>query len=63
MKPQGKKLKNVPKAESRSFLPCSEDVIRGSALGFEGSNTPTPILLETLAKLIVEVYFYDRDNH
>ena len=31
---QGKGLNNVPKAESRSLLPCSNDIMCGSALGY-----------------------------
>lgn len=62
MKPQGKRLNNVPKAEPRSLLPCSTDVIRGSALGFKGQEPHMQALLEQLAELIVQVYLYDRND-
>jgi hypothetical protein len=63
MTSQGKKRINVPKAEPLSFLPCSNDVNRGSALGFNNQEPHTQVLLETLAELIVEVYFYDQQAH
>ncbi|HJP64207.1 MAG TPA: hypothetical protein VJ844_12250 [Mucilaginibacter sp.] len=63
MKPQGKKPIDVPKAEPRGFLPCSNDVNRGSALGFKNQESHTDLLLETLAELIVEVYFHERNKN
>jgi hypothetical protein len=62
MEPQGKRLNNVPKAESRSLLPCSTDVMRGSALGFPGQEPPVDVLLDQLAELIVAVYFYEKQQ-
>ena len=59
--PQGKKLYNVPKAEPRSFLPCSNDVNFGSALGFE-DEASTELLINELAEMIVEAYFYQKEN-
>jgi hypothetical protein len=60
MEPLGKRISNVSKAEPRSLLPSSTDVTRGSALGFGNQEPPVTILLETLAALIVEVYFHDK---
>lgn len=62
MEPQGKKQINVPKAEPRVFLPCSNDVNRGSALGSTEEEPPVEVLIDRLAQLIVEVYFYDHNN-
>ena len=59
MIPQGKKQINVPKAEPRSFLPCSNDVNRGSALGFSNNEPTTEALLDTLAEIIVEAFFHE----
>jgi hypothetical protein len=60
--PQGKRISNVPKVEPRSLLPCSTDVTRGSTLGFYDEEPPTEILIETLAELIVEAFFYERNK-
>jgi len=63
MKSQGKRqINNVPEAELRSLLPCSTDVMRGSALGFEAQEPHTQILIEQLAELIVQVYLHEKDD-
>jgi hypothetical protein len=61
MESQGKRIENVPIAEPRSLLPCSTDVLRGSALGFAGQE-PVEELLDQLAELIVQVYFYEKQH-
>ncbi len=57
MKSQGKRQSNVPKAEPRSLLPCSNDVTRGSALDYTNQEPPVEVLLETLAEIVVETFF------
>jgi hypothetical protein len=61
IEPQGKRIHNVPKVEPRGLLPCSTDVTRGSAFGFN-QEPPVEMLIDQLAALIVEVYFYDKNN-
>lgn len=64
MKKQGKRqLNNVLKVEPRSLLPCSTDVMRGSALGLGNREILTEVLIAQLAELIVQAYFYDRNNN
>ena len=61
MKTLGKKESNVSKAEPRSLLPSGTDVARGSAL--ECENEPaSELLINELAQLIVEAYFYHKNN-
>lgn len=62
IEPQGKRIENVPIAEPRSLLPCSTDVLRGSALGFTEHEPPVEVLLDQLAELIVEAYFYEKQH-
>ena len=52
---------NVPKAEPRSFLPSSEDVNRGSALGFD-TEISNEVLMNELAEMIVVAYFHYKNN-
>jgi len=58
--PQGKKLINVPKAEPRSFLPCSNDVNRGSALGFKDKEPTVEMLINALSEIIVDAYVFSK---
>jgi hypothetical protein len=53
---------NVPKAEPCSLLCSNNDVMHGSAFGFEGQEPQTQILLEQLAELIVEAFFDEQNN-
>ena len=65
MKKLGKRVQeNIvePNEEQRVLLPSSRDTIRCSSLGFDNQEPHTHLLLETLAELIVEVYFHDRNN-
>ena len=59
--PQHNRQNNVPKAEPRSLLCCNTDVNRGSALGSE-DEASTELLINELANMIVEAYFYHKDN-
>lgn len=60
MKTLDNELNNVPEAEPRSSLSSNSDVTRGSALGH--TDAATEILLDQLAELIVEAYFYEQNN-
>ncbi|MDB5009194.1 MAG: hypothetical protein JWP45_3587 [Mucilaginibacter sp.] len=64
MKKLGKRVQNniEPNEEQRALLPSSREHNRCSSLGFPNQELHTQILLETLAELIVEVYFYDRNK-
>ncbi len=53
---------NVPKAEPCSLLCSNTDVMHGSAFGLIDKEPPIESLLEQLAEIIIEVYFYDRNN-
>ena len=63
IEPQGKREINVPKAESRSLLPCSIDVMRDSALGLINEDPSIEVLLDQLAEILVEAYFYEERNN
>ncbi|MEO6333071.1 MAG: hypothetical protein ABIO57_02805 [Candidatus Paceibacterota bacterium] len=54
---------NVPKAEPRGLLCSNNDVMRGSALGLTGQEPPIEILLDQLAEILVEAYFYEKRNN
>jgi len=56
---QGKGINNVPKAEPRSLLPCSTDVMRGSAFGLS-QEPPVEILLDQFAEILVAAYFHEK---
>ena len=60
MKTLGKRISNVPKAESRSLLPSSTDVTRDSALDLTANEPPIDVLLDRLAEILVEAYLYEK---
>jgi hypothetical protein len=65
MKKLGKRVQeNIiePNEEQRALLPSSRDTSRCSSLGFNNQEPHTNILLETLAEIIVEVYFHEQNN-
>jgi len=53
---------NVPKAEPCSLLSSNNDVTHGSAFGFS-QEPPVEILLDQLAAILVEAYFYEKRNN
>jgi hypothetical protein len=63
MEPLDNGLKdNIPKAEPCSLLSSNTDVIHGSAFGFN-QEPPIEALLDELAAIIVEAYFYDKRHN
>jgi len=53
---------NLPKAEQSSLLSSNVEVIDCSALGFKEHEPAIEELVDQLAELIVEVYFYEQAN-
>jgi len=51
-----------PNEEQRALLPSSGEQNRCSSLGSNNQEAHTQILLETLAELILEAFFHER-NH
>jgi hypothetical protein len=62
MKKLDNESNNVPGAEPRGSLSSNDDVMRGSALGFGNAEPPVEILLDQLAEILVEAYFYEKRN-
>ena len=52
---------NLPEAEQSSLLSSNMEVMDCSALGFN-QEPPVEVLLEQLAELIVEAYFYEQQH-
>jgi len=53
---------NLPKAEQSTLLSSNMEVMDCSALGFTEHEPPVEDLLDQLAELIVEVYFYEKQH-
>jgi hypothetical protein len=53
---------NVPKAEQSCLLSSNNGVSDCSALGFEYQEPPIEVLLDQLAEILVEAYFYEKRN-
>lgn len=60
MKKLGKRISNVSKAESRSLLPSSTDVTRGSALGFTDNEPSVEKLIDALSEMIIDAYVFSK---
>jgi len=54
---------NLPKAEQSSLLSSNMEVMDCSALGVNEQEPPTDILLDQLAAIIVEAYFYEKQHN
>ena len=62
MKKLGKGQNNVPKAEPRSLLPSSKDVMRGSALGFIEKEPSIEMLIAALSEIIIDAYVFSKQT-
>jgi len=54
---------NTPKAEQSSLLCSNSGVSDCSALGLTGKEPPIEVLLDQLAEILVEAYFYEKRNN
>ena len=60
MEPLDNREPNVPKAEPCGLLSSNNDVMHGSALGFNDQEPPIEVLIDQFAELLVEAYFYEK---
>jgi len=62
MEPLDNRQNNVPKAEQSCLLSSNNGVSDCSALGVSEQGPPIEILLDQLAEILVEAYFYEIRN-
>ena len=62
MQPLHNRPNNVPKAEQSCLLCSNNGVSDCSALGFTDREPPIEVLLDQLAEILVEAYFYEKRN-